>query len=327
MQFSGKAFIFECNLRTEPEFVSPNHIPMKKSYILLLLLLLLAACNNNKPKTDDVLDKLDNDTTSSSQPKLDQGRVKETLESMPSPLEISVLLKQSQIRFNKTYLNSDQNTSKYNTNLKRAANLGIYSTDLGYCNIYNQQQEVLKYLDAVKDMAEGLNIGQFFDMTTIRRLATQRNTLDSLLVTTQQNFTKINEHLQEQNRSNLSIMMLTGGWLESLYLTCEAAKVSNDKGLRDRIGQQQKVIEGLIYVLGGYEGTDPFVKDIVTDMRKLQKQYDDVKVVHIEKPATIKEIDGILVVEDNSTNEIEISPETFNNIYETILGIRKKIIG
>ena len=292
------------------------------------MLFLLAACNGNKPKNDNPVNQLDkpDSTTTPLSTKLDPQRVKETLESIPSPLEISVLLKQSQIRFNKSYLNSDQNASKYNTNVKQAANLGIYSTDLGYCNIYNQQQEVLKYLDAVKEMADGLNIGQFFDMTTIRRLATQRNTLDSLLVTTQQNFEKINEHLQAKDRSNLSILMLTGGWLESLYLTCEAVKTSNDKALRNRIGQQQKVIEGLLYVLGGYEN-DPFIKDIATDMRKLQKHYDEVKITYVEKPATIKEVDGFIVVEDNSTNVIEISPETFNSIYETVSGLRKKIIG
>ena len=64
-------------------------------------------------------------------------------------------------------LNSSDNLSKYNSNYQKALNLGIYGTDLGYTNIYEQNQDGIKYLSSIKSLAEGLNIGQFFDILTI----------------------------------------------------------------------------------------------------------------------------------------------------------------
>ena len=79
----------------------------------------------------------------------------------------------------------------------------MYGTDLGYTNIYEQNQDGVKYMASIKELADGLNIGQFFDIETIGRLATNSKNLDSLLLITTQNFNSINHYLQTQNRSNL----------------------------------------------------------------------------------------------------------------------------
>ncbi|MBC8110720.1 MAG: hypothetical protein H7Y04_06640 [Verrucomicrobia bacterium] len=297
---------------------------MKNTYILFLILLILAACGGGDKKTDVLAGE---DTTSTvSQVKVDPELVGEMLESIPSPLEISLLIKQAkpEIKFSKTILNSTENISKYNTNYKKALNLGVYSTDLGYCNIYNQNQEALLYLDAVKEMADGLSIGQFFDMESIRRLATAKSTLDSLLVVTQQNFEKINGYLQEKQRSNQSVLMLTGGWLESLYLTCEIVKKNKNPELLERVGDQQKIITQLQSLLKYYE-SDPMMKLLQADLNNLYKHYDKVKVTYIYRPVEIKEVDGMSQVIDPSTTTIEVSDEAFNSIYDTVVSMRKKV--
>jgi hypothetical protein len=46
-------------------------------------------------------------------------------------------------------------------------------------------------------LANDLSIGQFFDFTTIAKLATNSKNLDSLLLITTQNFNSINSYLQE----------------------------------------------------------------------------------------------------------------------------------
>ena len=296
---------------------------MKKITIILFVLLLTSCGGKKKTSTEDLISKVD---SSGNQPKVNKDLVGDVLESIPSPLEISSLIKQSGIRFNKNILNSPDNISKYNTNFKKSINLGIYSTDLGYCNIYNQNQEALTYLDAVKETADGLNIGQFFDMNTIRRLATSRGNLDSLLVVTQQNFEKINVHLQEQDRSNLSVLILAGGWLESLYLTCEVSKAyPNEQSLKERIGQQRVILEQFLLLMSFYNN-DPFVRNLITDFTNLQKQYDKVKVTYVYQPSTMKEVDGILVVQDNSKTTVDVPKEVFDGIYQNVVSIRKKII-
>src|SRR5688572_3696621 len=169
-----------------------------------LILALLTACGSGK-KTDEqaFMESLE-DSAKQEGPTISEEVISSILNSIPSPLEISVLLKESGKKYNASYLNSVDNLSKYNSNYKKALNLGVYGTDLGYTNIYEQNQDGVKYMSSIKELADGLNIGQFFDVETIGRLATNSKNLDSLLLITTQNFNSINHYLQTQSRANLS---------------------------------------------------------------------------------------------------------------------------
>jgi hypothetical protein len=249
------------------------------------------------------------------------------LQSIPQPLEISVALKESGKKYNSGYLNSPDNTSKYNSNYKRAVNLGVYGTDLGYTNIYEQNQDGVKYMASIKELADGLNIGQFFDIETIGRLATNSKNLDSLLLITTQNFNSINSYLQTQSRSNLSVLFLTGGWLEALHITCEVSATNpENKELREIIGEQKIILENIILLLSFYKESDPNMASLLTDMEELKKAYDKVKITYTYKESTFEVVDGVMVIKDNSTSTIDITTEDIATIRTLTTGIRNKII-
>src|SRR5688572_12452045 len=198
----------------------------------------LASCGAKT--TDGPTSIADFDDTTSVGPTIDAQVIGQILQGIPAPLEISVLLKESGKKYNGGFLNSPDNLSKYNSNYKRALNLGIYGTDLGYTNIYEQNQDGIKYMGSIKELADGLSIGQFFDLETIGRLATNSKNLDSLLLITTQNFNSINNFLQSQDRANLSVLLLTGGWVEALHVLCEVAKSNpTNKELQETIGEQK----------------------------------------------------------------------------------------
>src|SRR5688500_16735654 len=97
-----------------------------------LIVVSLVACGpGNKSEEQAFAESLD-DTNLEGE--VISGEVNEILHRIPSPLEISVLLKESGKKYNSEFLNSPENLSRYNTNYKRALNLGIYGTDLGYTN-------------------------------------------------------------------------------------------------------------------------------------------------------------------------------------------------
>src|SRR5574339_87719 len=168
-----------------------------------LIVAIVSACgSSSKTQEEAFLDSLDRDTLTG--PTISDDAIGSILESIPQPLEISMLLKESGKKYNSAILNSPDFTSKYNTNYKRALNLGVYGTDLGYTNIYEQSQDGIQYMSTIRDLANELNIGQFFEMETIGRLVSNSENLDSLLLITTQNFNSINHYLQSQNRSHLS---------------------------------------------------------------------------------------------------------------------------
>src|SRR5687768_10833408 len=271
----------------------------------LFLALCMACSSGNKSEDQAFVDALDNTEL---EDQAISGEVNEILHRIPSPLEISVLLKQSGRKYNGAFLNSPDNLSRYNSNYKRALNLGIYGTDLGDTNIYEQSKDGIKYMATIKDLTNELNIGQFFEMETIARLVSNSNNLDSLLLITTQNFNTINHYLQSQNRSHLSVLFLTGGWLEALHITCEVAKSNPDNAqLMEAIGGQKIILENIMHLLSFYKDNDKNMASLLTDMETLKKSFDKVIITSVYKPSTFQVIDGVMVIKDNSSSTVEIT--------------------
>ncbi len=293
---------------------------------LVVIVALLTACSSGK-KTDEQAMLESFDSVKAEGPTISEAVIGDILQQIPSPLEISVLLKESGKKYNVGYLNSPDNLSKYNSNYKKALNLGIYGTDLGYTNIYEQNQDGVKYMATIKSLADGLNIGQFFDIETIGRLATNSKNLDSLLLITTQNFNNINHYLQTQSRSNLSVLLLTGGWLEAMHITCNVAGTDpNNKELQEKIGEQKVILENIILLLSFYKESDQNMASLLTDMEELKKVFDKVNITYTYKESTFEVIDGVMVIKDNSTTTIDIKPENINDIRTLSSSIRSKII-
>lgn len=290
-----------------------------------LVLALLSGCGSGK--TDqDLMTEID--SAANAGPELDHQVIGQILQGIPAPLEISVLLKESGKKYNGGYLNSPDNISKYNSSYKKALNLGIYGTDLGYTNIYEQNQDGIKYMASIKELADGLNIGQFFEIETIGRLATNSKNLDSLLLITTQNFNSINEFLQTQERSNLSVLLLTGGWIEALHILCEVAALSPDnKDLQGTIGEQKIILENIRLLLTFYSESDPNMASLLADIEEMKKTFDKVNIIYTYKEPTTEVVDGQLVIKDNSTSTIDITKENVADISSITKSIRNKIIG
>ncbi|QOI97322.1 MAG: hypothetical protein HRU69_07390 [Flammeovirgaceae bacterium] len=291
-----------------------------------LIAAVLAGCGSGK-KSDEQAFMESLDSTKITGPSISEAVIGDILQQIPSPLEISVLLKESGKKYNVNYLNSADNLPKYNSNYKKALNLGIYGTDLGYTNIYEQNQDGVKYMSAIKSLADGLNIGQFFDIETIGRLATNSKNLDSLLLITTQNFNNINHYLQTQGRANLSVLLLTGGWLEAMHITCNvAAQDPNNKELQEKIGEQKVILENILLLLSFYKDIDQNMAALLTDMEELKKAFDKVNITYTYKESTFEVVNGVMVIKDNSTTTIDITPDDITSIRTITGSIRNKII-
>ena len=294
--------------------------------IIGLILALFTACGSEKKSDEQAfLEGLDSAKTEG--PSISEGVIGDILQRIPSPLEISVLLKESGKKYNGSYLNSPESVSNYNSNYKKALNLGVYGTDLGYTNIYEQNQDGVKYMSSIKTLADGLSIGQFFDIETIGRLATNSKNLDSLLLITTQNFNSINHYLQSRNQSNLSVLFLTGGWVEALNILCEVAAANpTNKEMQETIGEQKIILENILLLLSFYKESDESMASLLTDMEELKKLYDKVNITYTYSESTFEIVDGVMVIKDNSSSTIQITAEDIANIKALTSSIRSKII-
>jgi len=262
----------------------------------------------------------------SQQPGISDDLVKDILQAIPSPLEISTLIREVSQNYNPSVLNEASSSDNYTTNYSKAINLGIYGTDLGYANIYGKTQDAIKYLNSVRDLADGLSIGEFFDYSTMKRLADSSDNLDSLLLETTNNFNKINYHLRQQKREHLSILILTGGWVEAVYLTCLVHEQNNNQLLKEKIGEQKIVLDQILLVLDVYK-SKPNFKGLIDDLTALQQVYDTIEIETVyAQPTTEEGPNGQLIVVDNTTSEVKVTNADVETITSLTKSIRNKMI-
>jgi len=300
---------------------------IKKILFTILSVLLIIGYTNcgdggsDEPNFDDIPDDIPEDVQ-----QIDENAINGILESFSSPVEMAALIEDLGVPFSKKYLASPEVADDYDTNFKKAIGLGVLSADLGYLNVYAKTGEIINYLAVIKSIADELNIGQFFDFQTLKRLATNNDNMDSLMFLSVNSFHQMDEHLRKNNRSNLSALVVTGVWMEGLYLATQIAKNEPTKTLTDRIGEQKLILTDLYKILEVYRSQDKNFEKLVLDFQELNEVYLPVVITFKEGETITKEIDGITVVMQQDESMVEMSDEQLNKIILLVEKIRNKLI-
>jgi hypothetical protein len=283
-----------------------------------------SGCNQGEKKTADELSLPDSLATDKPL-QLSEELIGDVVQNISSPVEMATLIKSTGVAFSQKTLNKPEKASDYNTSFKRALNLGVYSADLGYINTFDKNNIVVSYLLAVKNMADGIKVGQFFDFNALKRLATNSNNLDSLMQISVSSFNKMDSYLRSQNRSNVSSLIVTGAWIEGLYITANVIEQTNNSELINRIGEQKDIIDILLIILNNY-GNDEQFANLASELQKVKDAYADVRITtEVGEPKKIEK-DGTLIIVQNEISHVEMSPETLQNIIKEIKNLREFII-
>lgn len=301
---------------------------MRKNALYLLVtipsLFLLVNCNDSE---DTLVSKKNaTDTTqNNAKPDISAEVINDIIQSIPSPLEMASMLKDNNQAYDVTLLNQTSNLEKYNTNYKMAFNVGVYSADLGYINIYEKTFSAMEYLNAVRKLSDGIKVGQFFDFETLKRLATNNKNYDSLIFISTENFNKMDQHLRTQNRSELSVLMISGAWLEGVNIACQVAKRKPNKDLVEKIGFEKINLDNILLILNAYK-SDKYFAQIVSQFEKLKQIYSKISITYEYKEPESKEVDGKLVIVNNSKSTVNISDEQLAEIIAEVEKVRAFMI-
>lgn len=247
------------------------------------------------------------------------------IENVSSPIEMAALIKNSGVPFSQKYLNDPDNLDNLNTSFKKALSLGVYGADLGYLNMYNKTGSVLSYISAIKTLSEDLKVGQFFDFTTLKRLATNNTNLDSLMYISVSSFNKMDSYLRENNRRNISTLIITGVWIEGLYLATQVVEEKKIDDIAERIGEQKIVLGDLLLILKNYK-SDPSFVELIAQVEKIKTEYEGIKITYeLGDPESIEK-DGVLMIVQNETSHVEITDEQLDRIIKVTEEVRNFII-
>lgn len=243
--------------------------------------------------------------------------------SIPSPMQTALLLREVNAKFNEKYLNSLDNQSKYSTEMKKALNLGIYGTDLGYLAIFKQNTLSLKYLAAMEKITSDLGLEGAFDKNFMSRFEKNSTNEDSMMVIVSDAFKKSDNFLKSNDRKAVSALILVGGWVESMYIATEINKEKNDQRIVSRIGEQQETLNTIIDILDKYN-KDGANKDLIASMSKLKTEFDKVVIQYDFVQPKTDAANRITTLQHKTT--VNIDPAVLTAITEQIAAIRSSII-
>ncbi|MCE3258924.1 MAG: hypothetical protein K0S12_565 [Bacteroidetes bacterium] len=285
--------------------------------IISASLFAVTSCQDDKKETEGKEEIVDTDTVKTSV--LNVGG---ELFSVPSPIQTALLIQKSGISYDKSILNASNKVNTFTTDYAKSLNLGIYGADLGYVSLYNQTQDALGYLASVKQLADKLGISAAFDASTMERIQKNITIKDSMMVLVGIAYRGSDAYLKNNQRNDLSSLILTGGWIESMHFSISAYKTKPNNDIKFRIAEQKQALTSLIKILGNNKS--PEVVGLTAELQDLAKVYEGIQFKYTFVPPTDDTAKKMTYV--NSTTEVVVNDEQIAQISEKIKQIRNKII-
>lgn len=245
---------------------------------------------------------------------------------IPSPIQTAELLKQAGAKYNKDLLSNPSDATLYTSTASMALNMGIYGSDLAFAGIFNQNAEIVKYMDCTRKLADGLHVTAAFSDDRQSRLENNINNRDSVLGIITDSYWDCDAMLQDNDQGHASALMIAGGWIEGLYLACRVAESTNSNEIRIRIVEQRSSLDKLIILLDKQEHNDVLaiskqLKELKVIFDKLPKSKDG-GLVESKDPES-----GISVIEaENPEKPRSLNALEFKQILDKITEIRNSVV-
>lgn len=288
-------------------------------FTLSVLAVFAVSCGGDDPVIEDTEDPIaENDPNKTQLMEID-GKVF----SIPSPIQTAILIKESGANYNKGILNEPSKVTNYSTNFKKATNLGIYGADLGYVTMYDQTQDAISYLTAVKSIGDDLGVSSAFDLELVERFEKNIGNQDSLLALVSDAYKASDRFLKNNQQNDIGGLILAGGWIESLYFATNAAELTGNKDIIKRVAEQKTTLYNLIKLLTPYYSKPEFTP-LVDNLMELNEIYDKVETIYTFVKPTVDAAKKTTTI--NSTTEVKMSDEQLKAITEKVKKIRAEII-
>lgn len=297
-----------------------------KLNFLIIAILVVFACGNSGTKGNEFVFPEADSIPLSEAEKLSPEAIEDISRNISSPVEIANLLQMLEVPFSQEYLATSIDANKESTNFNKAMKLGILGADLGYLNMYEKTGSSLDVLSSIRKLSEDLKVGQFFDFEIIKKLSQNKSNLDSLLFISIESYEQIDTYLRNNDRGQLSALMIIGVWIEGQYLATQVVSKFPDKMLQDRIGEQKIILNDLIMLIAPYCNKSTEFNDLCRDLQSLKDTYRDVRITYTQGEPVASEKDGGLVITQTETSVVDMSSERLNSIVKLTSDIRNRLI-
>ena len=246
------------------------HSVSRTLIIIFSIFLILSGCKSDKKDSSEAAETVDRTT--------EREQVIQELTTYPVPdsYEVTKMLQKAGASYILSLSNPASKVGNYISSAEKALNLGIYGSDLSYASTYMMKQETMKYLEASKKLIDELEISTRFNVDYAARVEENLDSRDSLISIISESFVDTWEYLVENEQDKLAILVISGSYIEGMYITSQIAITAADNtSFLEVIANQKKSLNTLIDVIEPIK-EDPDIAGINKRLNDLAKIFEDV---------------------------------------------------
>ncbi len=217
-----------------------------------------------------------------------ENEVREFVYPLPTSYEIVEMLNKIEAAYIFDLSNSPENASKYITEKQQALNLGIYGGDLSYASTYNQKQETIDFIDASRKLLEGLDLQGAVSEDLPEQIEANEDNKEALVELITDSFYDTYDFLQRNNRAPVSALVMTGAWVEGLYIATHiSGETFNSKEMIEIVLKQKDPLVKLMEILSEYKD-DQSIAETINDLSTMAAIYAEIESSAITQEQMIK---------------------------------------
>lgn len=244
--------------------------------------------------------------------------------NLPTPVEMTSLMKTTNAAYYPDLLNSVENNEKYTTNSGLALNLGIYGVDLAYAKIFKQVQESINYLTAIKKLTGKLGIPDQQSTPIFELLESSSDDRDKLIDILSETYENADKFLRENDRESTAALVFLGGWIEGLYIATKMYDRNRDNNsILNRIILQKYSLKTVMALLSKHAKNEA-IEELMPMIVLLKNMYDDVNISYNNNAITIDTIKKIMIINDD--NPVSIEDKDMDDIISQVNRLRARIV-
>lgn len=203
-----------------------------------------------------------------------EGEIEKNVYPLPTSAEVIRMLTDLEVGYIIGISNPVGNAKKYFTSASRAINMGVFGADLSYATLYNIQQEVIDYLEAIRSLANELNMAQIYDESLYEKIKLNFDNRDELVEILTEAFNNTYAYLSENDQQALALLVVGGAWVEGMYLTTHVSEAAYQvAGIARVLLEQKSSFELFMEVTKPYL-EDPNLSDFVNRLEPMKKVYE-----------------------------------------------------
>lgn len=208
---------------------------------------------------------------------------------LPTSAEVIKMLTELEVGYIIGVSNPVENATNYITSKSQAINLGIYGADLSYATLYNMNQDVINYLDVIRELTNSLKMSKIYSRDLYDNIKNSFDNRDMLVEILTDAFNQTYAYLAENDQESLALLVVAGAWVEGMYITTHISEsVYHVEGIVRVLLEQKESFELYMEISEPFAG-DPVVGEMLEILAPVKKVYEEVE----DNSLTLRNVEDI----------------------------------